>query len=336
MIRKTISENQPENTIADNPESKLLRALDSAPTTVLTNTTQIRSEARLAQIMATDPNPAPVPYRKRLTKPQLIMRLAAIPALAAAFIAGSVLAPSGTSIAPVPAFATWTSSPTPLTGERLLAATERCLDFVNWHIASSSGDHDYFTTEPVFAEQRGDFAFLIFAEWNDPVSKKGDCLILFRDEIPLVVTGLVDVTGTEHDFAGSGGSDPELWVSSATWSFGALARGTELPPNSVFLSEARFGTIRDEGSFNLIVGQVADDVVGLTVVRADGELTVATVENGLFVAWWPDERPDFGSAATGWNFGPGAWVRSGIIELEDGTILENQQLLTSMDFYNPR
>lgn len=300
-------------------EATLIQDLDAMPAALLNQTTDIRAEARLAQIMATDPNYTPANTRtvntrtqtlaathKRLTKKQLATRLAAIPAVAAGIIAGTVLAPTDSQIAPASAFATWTAMPLPLEGTRLDSAALACRSEIDWNqsLGSDNGPFQPATwqlqvaAQPTVAEQRGDWAFV---QWdNSQRNEMANCLIIFVDNEPKVVTW---ASVLQRGGAGSGGQSVglgEFGYFSPRGSNRANNRiETELtgnflqwqmrnaPDGTATATYALDGILRDSGEFTVLSGRVGADVVSAVFHTTTGGDVTATIANGQFVAWWP-------------------------------------------------
>jgi hypothetical protein len=55
-------------------------------------------------------------------------------------------------------------------------------------------------------------------------------------------------------------------------------------------------TTTSDGPYTFIDGRVANGVTGVTLALNDGQNVVATVADGWFVAWWPDDTADATSA----------------------------------------
>ena len=322
------------------PEFEQFRGLDKAPESLLHNQTlQIAANARMEQIMATNPNPLREPKRKPVTKKQLAFRLATIPALAAGLIAASVFAPSGSSIGPAPAFATWTSTPSALVGERLDLATNACITSLNTSINEANNHTMQFPglpthTTPLVAEQRGDWALVVLGD-AEPETLFGRCLVLFVNGAPKVLNFFATIgnnslngvpTSGEFDFFEGEWETGMLHQTSIFWHSLPAADGTAT------LVTALDAELRDNGEFSVLTGRVGSDVIGLTFHTNAGIDVAATVTNGEFAAWWPAsagmERPDF-DYFTGWTDGAVGRFATGVtLTLADGTVLANQPVQT--------
>jgi len=338
------------------PETAALLDLDAMPATILNETTDIRAEARLAQITATNPNLPSMPRKYRLTNKQLALRLAAIPALAAAFIAGSVLAPTDSPIAPAPAnaFASWTAVPAPLIGDSLEAATNACRTEIEW-IQSGPGPFPpassfklQLPANPTVAEQRGAWAFVqydISYLTNAAIPMDmANCLIIFENEAPKVVTWASSSQRPDGSGAGSqsiglgefGFFQPQQTLAEValTGSFLMWEMG-EVPDGMAFVNYALEGVFQDNGEFSVLSGRVGADVVGAVFHTTTGLEVTATISDGSFAAWWPQylgiETPQ--ATDNHWNrdarFALAELAYSVTLTLADGTVLPNQDIRTN-------
>lgn len=73
-----------------------------------------------------------------------------------------------------------------------------------------------------------------------------------------------------------------------------LTAGTNVVPEefeTIFVWLAAGGSNWDYGSRWEVAGRVATDVDQLVIVRRDGERVTATLNDGWFLAWWPDWSP---------------------------------------------
>ena len=143
------------------------------PREVLDDTQQIRAQARLEQILATDPHPArgfdqaqPKGFETR-QKALLNRRLrwAAIPVAVAAGLIAGIVTPNAPTLPPAHAsVATWRAQPTAIPNAQLQRANEIC------------GNADIL--EPVTAELRNDWA-LLTRLW--PTGTVQACLVWFQN-----------------------------------------------------------------------------------------------------------------------------------------------------------
>lgn len=189
---------------------------------------------------------------------QLWLGLAAAIAAAVAIV---VILPAGNS-----ALGSWTSIPT--SSERIAladATVDACRDraatvisvgeAAGWREDESLRSVDRL---PLVAhDQRGDASAALFADEEDHAA--WICAIVPVEGQPSYV-----------ELNGGGGLVPEdfgaveVWTASAGWNW-------------------------DYGGRWEIAGRVDEDVDGVTLVREDGRVVVATLDGGWFLAWWPSE-----------------------------------------------
>lgn len=213
-----------------------------------------------------------------------------LPAAAAAGLVGALtLGGQGDR----PAYASWTPTPTPVTGATLTGAERAC----RAAMAEQQSHMDELpaqlrpTTRPetartVVAERRGDYLFLAMATADGSTA---ECF--FDADAPDRVEGM---TGS----ASTSASPPPVTLRGAQ--FEAPGAGMSSGP---------------EGTYAFTQGRVGPDVAGLTL-RTEGRTVQATVSDGHFAAWWP-------SAAK-----PGAGAMPDIaydVRRADGTVLRDQQ-----------
>lgn len=327
-------------------ELAVLASFDAAPAESYDDVAATRAEARLEQILATDPlsvrDQAVVPRARR--RGARAVRLAAVPALAAAALVLSVVLPGGHGAAP--AFAGWTPTPTPVPASALAAIEQACARGISALIAdpevrvTSGIRRSMDTSEPAAVEQRGDFGVAAFTGEGHTVDLPGKattlvtatalCLtygppgapevaqIVIRDSAPWMNTVVMSTT-------------PGLPFVSE-WSGGGphLALG----PGQVGFTAAMGGQMGTEGAYTIFDGMVGPDVVGVSLrVPGAPQAIEATVSNGFFVAWAPGSLRLPGSRNPLDHLAAAA---SATLTLADGTVLENVPMTTDLDLLNAR
>lgn len=306
-------------------DDALLRPFDAAPSSVVNETTRIRSKARLEQILATSPARVPAnqvpPHRVPSVVRRRVRRLrwAGIPVAALLVVGAGVLLPGGPST--TPAFAGWSASAEPLIGTDLDAADSAC------RTAIASGRPRFAVGDgPVVAERRGDWAFLTFVRDGglDALGPGGSgfsCLTeLGGATSPLTIvggTGIQVVSGPSdlHE-AIIGARTASNWVRSTL--------------DSDQVSVGSVGQYRlTRGSFSLVAGTVGLDVESMTVHTDVGLSVHATIADGRFAAWWPDTRlaENLVTASDGHLVDLGGATRFSVT-LRDGTVLDPAPLIT--------
>lgn len=195
-----------------------------------------------------------------------------------------------------PAYASWTPTPTPVTGATLTNAEKACrasLAEQQSHMAELPPELRP-TTRPetartVVAERRGDYLFLAMA------TADGSTAECFLDaDTPDRVEGMTGSASTPS-------SPPPAALRGGQ--FEVPGAGSSSGP---------------EGSFAFTQGRVGPDVTGLTL-RTEGRTVQATVSDGHFAAWWP-------STAAGGS-GPAPQIAYDVT-LAGGTVLRDATPVT--------
>lgn len=267
-------------------ELDAFRPLDYAPQGDLDEDGQIRSNARLQQILSSDPdngNSANGAIGKRHSRPA--RRIAAPIALAAvaAVTATVVLLPvaGGNDVA----YASWNAVPDSISSPDRAVADAAC-----------RGRLDLSSPQLDLAERRGEWVVLLYTASEHMA---GMCLA----HLPAGAAKANDI-----DFSQAGGDQGFLPVA------GEFTEGN--------IAEFRGGNILgfgDRPEIALTHGNVGEDVAGVTITTPDGQLVEATVQDGRYAAWWPGKA--LGGELEG-NGGPASDI-SYTITLKDQTVIED-------------
>lgn len=266
-----------------------LRSLDAAAAP-LTAEERERAGATLERIVATEPTSgaprpsAPAPVRRAWG------RLVLVPAAALALIVGSVVLQGvGGDQA---AYASWTATPTSVTGDDLDAAESACRDELD-HLYADSIDAD--RAKLALAERRGNYVAVLYR--TDVPDMAGHCLV--RNP-----PGSADAD--VFDSAAAGGSGP----------------APKAPPRS-FTQGAISGPGVGYEGFSITDGAVGEGVTGVTIHA--GALTVeASVQNGRYAAWWPGPAFEGGPPEPSGQGGPEP-ILTYDLTLTDGTVIRDAQ-----------
>ena len=309
-------------------EVAVLRNLDAMPTTTFDNTTDIRAQARLEQIMATNPYSQSSPKPRALNSAR-VWRWAAVPAIAAAGLALSVLAPHSPTIQPAHAsLASWTALPTSLTGENAVAADNACRATMAAIAINPSGAgelhwendgwvmppmaHNFaagfpeFFASPVIASTRGEWGTVLYVNSDGTFAT---CLMWLPPD-STAITASLNVFGPTDESGVFFNTELGL---NATVSIRpqeiAEVFTAELIGNEVIITNAtaaRFINLSDEASNSAepqdihtvisIYGRVGSEVTDLVFHTYDVGDVMATVAQGWFTAWWPARAGDENSA----------------------------------------
>ncbi|MDR2704028.1 MAG: hypothetical protein LBB58_06785 [Cellulomonadaceae bacterium] len=221
----------------------------------------------------------------RATNHSKAWRWAAIPAVAAAAIALPIMLPTSQHNPIVPPanamLASWRALPSALSATELLNAETVCLSRL-----TGLGDSPFNTPlasdpvsgTPLISELRGNWGFVA---WADPVVgletyQIATCLVWLEENV-------ADVVAWNINFASgliSTGRD-NIDRVLGTQGIGGVPN---LAVQEVFLS--------DGGSLSAAVGKLTPGVTALTVHTQNGEDITATVSDGWFMAWWPENFGD--------------------------------------------
>jgi hypothetical protein len=186
------------------------------------------------------------PRSRRIRRPIAFGALAATAGTAATVISIVGLG-AGTSTA----FAGWTPTPTPASGNDTAAAIAQCKSGLKSPPGPPSGPKPPSMTnlQLVLRDTRGPFTFIILAGANATLS----C-----------------VTGPQFaSISGSAGS------------------GVNTVPAGKVMLTVDHRTTRDGRAYSLAEGHVGRDVTGATLELSDGSRVTASISNGWFAAWWP-------------------------------------------------
>jgi hypothetical protein len=218
------------------------------------------AQALLDRIVASPTHPAPAPAnRGRIAwRPR-----AAVAALAAAAaVAAALTLPD---LAADPAYASWTPQPSPLAAADQEELADRC-------VAQVAGEYQYREADPaarvVHGERRGDYAYL-------GVVTPGWSALCFRDQGGTLRNASIMVDPVTATTLGGTGVEMQGWPQMRT----------------------------AEGHCRLMAGHVGPQVVGvdITVRARSGEhsrIVRATVEDGYFLAWYPEQLDESSSNTT--------------------------------------
>lgn len=262
------------------------RPLDYAPPSDLDEAGRIRANARLQQILASDPdngNAANGPIGKRRSRParRIVAPIALV--AVAAITATVVLLPGvGSNDA---AYASWNAVPGSISSADRAVADAACL-----------GRLDLVSPQLDLAERRGEWVVLLYTASE---YMTGMCLA----HLPAGSQKADNI-----DFSRGGGDQGFLPVA------GEFTEGN--------IGEFRGGNIfgfGDRPEIALTHGNVGEDVAAVTITTPDGQLVEATVQDGRYAAWWPGKA--FGGELEG-NGGPAPDI-SYTITLNDQTVIED-------------
>ncbi|MHA7284431.1 hypothetical protein [Arthrobacter sp. TMS2-4] len=154
-----------------------------------------------------------------------------------------------------PAFATWTASPTPLTGSDLEEADAECRS------ARTVGDDVVDTVEVAIAERRGAWVTVILTGAD---GYEATCI---TDASALIRGG---------NMVGSSGRPT----------------AADPAPRALKATQLGVGQVSDDGPLSMASGRAGSDVTGITYTSIEGDEVIATVSKGHFAFWLPGDEFD--------------------------------------------
>lgn len=201
--------------------------------------------------------------------------LVGVAAAAAAVVAVALPSPGDPA-----AFAGWTAVPAELSADELAAAGQQCLD-LRTHQGGDGPDapRNLDDARAVLTDRRGDTSFTVLASDAGLQS----CLIGPAVSSSTIVTS----SGRGDAVMGSGSADQEQGGESIA--IGIV--GDDSPPRPDAATFVSGGT-QDYGSsapWSSAIGRVGDEVASVEVLLTDGTAVVASVNEGVWAAWWPTD-----------------------------------------------
>jgi len=270
-----------------------LLPLDAAPASLIDETMQIRSRARLEQILAlptTNPAAAgaPIAALRRRTSPRVrALRWAAIPVAAAGALAASVMLPGSPTLPPAQAsLASWRAVPSALDDHDAGPVAAACIAAVDEMVADESQTLSARPTlgDPIIRETRGDWVTVVYAAGNAGFTS---CLIWLDPAQGPVAVNAYSQPAVEDDATGLG-----VFVN---WEIGAGSSLSHAPgpgrfdiaPDAIRLAIATEQILVDGGVYSTVIGRVGSDVEQMVLHTYTGGDVVASVSDGWYSAWWP-------------------------------------------------
>jgi hypothetical protein len=238
-----------------------LRWLDAAPPRPLTEHQAARADATLAAILATDPDADPGRRAADPTRRRAGRRWAVLAGVAATGLLAYSVIP-GSPGAPDPAFATWKAVPDRLTPDQAGDAARYCREHGADHTDAATRAAARASTV-AFAERRGVWTYVLLA---GPDGFGISCLTdTTFDE------GSIGSAGTPTGYRPPG--PRELRLANCCGGGGTIRNG-----------------VRDFiGEVDGYAGPEVAKIVVLTPTKGPVE---ATIGDGRFAAWWPDDDSD--------------------------------------------
>jgi hypothetical protein len=176
-----------------------------------------------------------------------------------------------------PAFAGWTSQPTTPSTDQLSRAEASCQQLAT-NLASVSGGSDSASLAPVsLSDVRGPYTLIVYGTTNPALCVAGAELTSLHETGGAVSIGSSAQASAAPQSAGSNGFTTNQSTNAAT------------PTPGGAVVNLTYTDTQDSRSFTVAEGSVGSQVSGATMQLSDGTSVVATVNNGLFAAWWPGQ-----------------------------------------------
>ena len=172
-----------------------------------------------------------------------------------------------------PAFAGWSSSPTPASALQTSAADTACRAQLN-AAPGLPGTAEVRGWSQVTSDVRGPFTLVIYESGDNAAT------CLSGPSITMVSRSSPDGGSMSGSQSGGGAAGPGQGSSTITSGAGS--------GSIKHMTIAQLHST-SQGPFTLVEGQLDPGVRALTLVRSDGEHVQASTGNDWFVAWWPGD-----------------------------------------------
>lgn len=268
-----------------------LLSLDAADA-ALDSSQRLRADAMAERIIAAPVTPAYAPAGASRQQ-RFSRKLIWVPVVAVAVAVGSIVIPPGRGGGSATAYASWTSTPSPVAPRDLEAVTQACRDQIA-ELTAHGPRIDAATIPVAIAERRGNFVAVLLQLDNPDYSVS--CVVMNRP-------GSSDVDDLG---AAGGGGDGPAWIPPA----GRITQG----------GASQFGD-QPGASASFTSGSAGAGVVGVTI-HAGSQVITATVKNGRYVAWWPGKAFSDGPHRRSGKGGPAVNLTYDVT-LTDGTTKTN-------------
>ncbi len=176
-----------------------------------------------------------------------------------------------------PAFAGWSAQPTAPASVQLSTAESACAALAA-NLASQPGATASSTLPPVsLSDARGPYTLIVYGTTNPALCVVGNALSSLHENGASI--------GMSHSTGGANGNT--VVHQSTTENATTSPSPTTVPAPGAAVVNIDNTTVDLGGAFTVVEGAVGSQVTGATLLLSDGSSVVATVDNGLFAAWWP-------------------------------------------------
>jgi hypothetical protein len=176
-----------------------------------------------------------------------------------------------------PAFAGWSAQPTAPSSSQLSAAETACASLAA-NLASQPGAAESATLPPVsLSDVRGPYSLIVYGTTNPALCVIGN-----------------ELSSLHENGASIGISRPARSADGNTVVHQSSTENVTTNPSSATVPSPGAAVVNIDnttvdlgGAFTVVEGSVGSQVMGATLLLNDGSSVVATVNDGLFAAWWP-------------------------------------------------
>jgi hypothetical protein len=175
-----------------------------------------------------------------------------------------------------PAFAGWSAQPTTPSSDQLGSAEAACTQLAG-NLASVSNSVALASLPPIaLSDVRGPYTLIVYGTTNPSLCVSGAELTSLHE-----TGGTVSISSSAQVQGAPQGS----WSSSTSQE----SSNTSVPTAGGAVANMIYTSNQNGQPFTVAEGSVGSLVTGATLILSDGSSVVATVENGLFAAWWPGQ-----------------------------------------------
>ena len=178
-----------------------------------------------------------------------------------------------------PAFAGWSAQPTAASASQVSAAEAACATLAT-NLASQPGSTASATLPPMsLIDARGPYTLILFGTTNPALCVLGNDLSSLNEN------------GATIGMSSADNADGNTVVRRATSQSVATSPPSTTPaaPGQAVVNMDNASVNSNGWAFSVVEGSVGAQVSGVTLTLSDGSSLVATVDNGLFAAWWPSQ-----------------------------------------------
>ena len=179
-----------------------------------------------------------------------------------------------------PAFAGWSAQPTSASSGQVSTAQTACASLAA-NLANSPGSTASATLPPVsLTDARGPYTLIVYGTTSPTLCVLGNGFSSLNENGGTIGTSDAPSMGGGTTVVGRSTTER---VSMKQWAAAASAPGEATV-------EYENSAVNSNGwEFSVVEGSIGSRVSEVTLTLSDGSSVVATVDNGIFAAWWPSQ-----------------------------------------------